>query len=339
MAEVSFVTVPLSHLGAKAEPERKYRLMEQLRRRLRTAHYSKRTESAYCSWVRRFILFHKRRHPMSMGEAEIAAFLTDLADVGRVSASTQNQALHAVLFLYRHVLNRPLGYVAEIAPARRPQRLPVVLSQSEVRTLLGALRGVPRLCATLMYGSGMRISECLSLRVKDIDFDRREILVRSGKGDKDRRVPLPIAAVEALSIQLRRMEDRFRRDLSQGFIGAALPSALARKFPNAERQWIWQWVFPATRPYRDAESGKLRRHHLHESVIQRAVTDAGRSCRFTKRVTCHALRHSFATHLLEAGTDIRTIQELLGHSDVRTTMLYTHVAKHGLGVQSPADQL
>jgi integron integrase len=332
-------TIPLSHLGPEPEPERKYRLMERLRARLKSKRYSKRTEAAYCAWVRRFIVFHDRRHPMTMGEREIAAFLTHLARDREVSASTQNQALHAILFLYRNVLNTPIGYIGEIAPARRPQRLPIVMSQAEVKLLLGEMRGVPRLCATLMYGSGMRISECVSIRVQDIDFDRREILVRAGKGDKDRRVPLPVAAIEALTVHLSRLETRFGRDLSLGFRGAALPGALATKFPNAERQWIWQWVFPATRPYRDKKSGKMRRHHLHQSVIQRAVTSAADACRMSKRVTCHTLRHSFATHLLESGTDIRTIQELLGHSDVRTTMRYTHIAKHGLGVQSPADRL
>jgi integron integrase len=333
------MVIPLSHLGLQPEPERKYRLMEQLRNKLRTRHYSTRTETAYCAWVRRFILFHDRRHPVSMGEAEIAKFLTDLATHRKVSASTQNQALHAILFLYRHVLRLPLGYVTDIARVRRPRRLPIVLSQSEVRVLLEAMRGVPRLCATLMYGSGLRVSECMSLRVQDIGFDRREIWVRAGKGDKDRRVPLPITAIEALRVHLARVEKRFYGDLSHGLCGAKLPDALDRKFPNAERQWIWQWVFPATRPYRDPATGIARRHHLHETVVQRAVTAAARSCPISKRVTCHTLRHSFATHLLESGTDIRTIQELLGHSDVSTTMLYTHVSKHGLGVQSPADRL
>lgn len=332
--------IPLAHLGSRSEPERKLRLMERLRHRLRTRHYSQKTEVAYCSWVRRFIVFHDRRHPMSMGEAEIAEFLSHLANVRNVSASTQNQALHAILFLYRHVLSRPLGFVSEIAPARRPVRLPIVLSQSEVRTVLSEMRSIPRLCATLMYGSGLRVSECLSLRVKDVDFDRGEILVRSGKGDKDRRVPLPVAVVPALRAHLERTRRQFGSDLALGLRGAALPEALSRKFPNAEREWIWQYVFPATRPYREQETGICRRHHLHESVIQRAVTEAARATGMTKRVTCHSLRHSFATHLLESGADIRTIQELLGHSDVRTTMVYTHVLNRGgMGVQSPADRL
>ncbi len=275
-----------------------------------------------------------------MGESEIAEFLTHLATVQKVSASTQNQALHAILFLYRHVLARPLGFVPEIAPARRPVRLPVVLSQSEVKTVLTGMRGVPRLCATLMYGSGLRVSECLSVRVKDVDFDRREILVRSGKGDKDRRVPLTATAVPALRVHCERVRKQFFRDLRHGLRGAALPEALSRKLPNADREWMWQYVFPATRPYREATTGIRRRHHLHETVIQRAVTAVARASGITKRVTCHSLRHSFATHLLENGADIRTIQELLGHSDVRTTMVYTHVLNRGgMGVQSPADRL
>lgn len=338
--ENRYPTVPLSHLGAKPEPERKFRLMERLRHRLQTRHYSVNTERAYCAWVRRFVIFHERRHPSSMGEPEIAAFLTHLATVENVSASTQNQALHAILFLYRHVLAKSLDFVEDIAPARRPTRLPVVLSQSEVKRVLMGMTGIPRLCATLMYGSGLRVSECLSVRVKDLDFDRREILVRSGKGDKDRRVPLPATAVPALRVHLDRVHKQFNRDLAHGLSGAALPEALSRKFSNAEREWIWQFVFPATRPYKEAKSGTRRRHHLHVSVIQRAVTSAGRASGISKRVTCHALRHSFATHLLEGGSDIRTIQELLGHSDVSTTMVYTHVMnKGGMGARSPADLL
>ena len=275
-----------------------------------------------------------------MGEPEIAAFLTHLASEKNVSASTQNQALHAILFLYRHVLAMPIGFVSDIAPARRPARLPAVLSQSEVRRLLMVMKNVPRLCAILMYGSGLRVSECLSLRVKDLDFDRREILVRRGKGNKDRHVPLPATAVPALRVHLERARKQFNRDLARGFTGAALPTALSGKFPNAERDWIWQYVFPATRPYLDSVSGRRRRHHLHETVVQRAVTEAARASGIPKRVTSHILRHSFATHLLESGSDIRTIQELLGHSNVSTTMIYTHVMnKGGMGVKSPADSL
>lgn len=291
-------------------------------------------------WVRRFAEFHPGRNPAVMGEQEISAFLTHLANVESVSASTQNQALHALLFLYRHVLVQPMGFVPEIAPARRPVRLPIVLSQSEVRTLLTSMKGIPRLCATLMYGSGLRVSETLSLRIQDLDFERSQILVRSGKGDKDRYVPLPQMAVPALQVQLQRVRRQFQQDLARGFRGAAMPSALGRKFPNAERDWRWQFVFPATRSYQEADTRIRRRHHLHETVVQRAVSAAARSVGIAKRVTCHSLRHSFATHLLERGTDIRTIQELLGHSDVRTTMAYTHVTSGaGSGVRSPVDLL
>ena len=275
-----------------------------------------------------------------MGEAEIAAFLTDLAVVQKVSASTQKQALHALLYLYRYVLATPLTVAGEIVQARQGRRLPVVLSPREVRAVLEHMRGVPRLCATLMYGAGLRVSECLSLRVKDIDFDRAEILVRSGKGDKDRRVPLPRVAVPALKVHLERQQGRFIDDLRRGMLGSALPDAIAKKIPSAERDWRWQFVFPAGRAYVERESGVRRRHHLHETVLQRQFTSAVRASGITKRATCHTLRHSFATHLLESGSDIRTIQELLGHSDVRTTMIYTHVLnKGGLGVKSPADML
>lgn len=334
------VRISASHLGRRPDPERRLRLLERVRVRLKTRHYSERTEEAYCDWVRRFVLFHERRHPSTMGEQEIAAFLTDLATVRNVSASTQNQALHALLFLYRHVLGRNVGLVADITPARRGRRLPTVLSFSEVRTILTRMRGVPRLCASLMYGSGLRVSECTELRVKDIDFERGEILVRCGKGDRDRRVPLPRMAVPALRVHLERTRRRFERDLRDGVSGAPLPNALARKLPSANRDWGWQYMFPAARVYVEKETGKRRRHHLHETAIQRAFTAAVRSSGVSKRATCHSLRHSFATHLLENGADIRTIQELLGHTSLQTTMIYTHVLNRGgLGVQSPADKL
>jgi integron integrase len=310
-------------------------LIEQVRARLKTRHYSKRTEDAYCDWVRRFVLFHERRHPSTMGEQEIAKFLNDLVVVRNVSASTQNQALHALLFLYRHVLGRNIGLV-DITPAKRSRRLPTVLAFGEVRTILGRMRGVPRLCASLMYGSGLRLSECAQLRVKDIDFERGEILVRCGKGDKDRRVPLPRMAVPALKVHLERTRRGFERDLRGGVSGAPLPNALARKLPSASRDWGWQYVFPASRVYVERETGKRRRHHLHETAIQRAFAAAVRSSGVAKRATCHSLRHSFATHLLENGADIRTIQELLGHTSLQTTMIYTHVLNRGgLGVQVP----
>jgi integron integrase len=275
-----------------------------------------------------------------MGEQEISAFLNHLATDGRVSASTQNQALHALLFLYRHILCRDMGLIPGLTPAKRGRRLPVVLSVSEVRSVLSHMRGVARLCASLMYGSGLRLSECIQLRVKDIDFDRSEIMVRVGKGNKDRRVPLPRLASTALRVQIERVQKQFERDLRSGVMGAPLPGALERKMPSADRDWSWQYVFPAARVYVERETGKRRRHHIHDSAIQRAVAEAVRSSGIAKRATCHSLRHSFATHLLESGSDIRTIQELLGHTSLQTTMIYTHVLNRGgLGVQSPADRL
>jgi len=336
LPHAGFVSIVHSRLTSGAAP----RAGEWVRARLKTRHYSVRTEEAYCDWVRRFVLFHERRHPSTMGEQEIAAFLNDLATVKNVSASTQNQALHALLFLYRHVLGRSVGLVADIVPAKRGRRLPTVLSFSEVRTILGRMRGVPRLCASLMYGSGLRLSECTELRVKDIDFERGEILVRCGKGNRDRRVPLPRMAVPALRVHLERTRRRFDRDLRDGVGGAPLPNALERKLPSAHRDWGWQYVFPAARAYVEKETGRRRRDHLHETAIQRAFKAAVRSSGVTKRATCHSLRHSFATHLLENGADIRTIQELLGHTSLQTTMIYTHVLNRGgLGVQSPADRL
>ncbi len=332
--------VPLSHLTGAPDASRRFRLLEQVRRALRVKHYSRRTQVSYCGWVLRFVLFNDRRHPSSMGEQEISVFLNHLATEGRVSAATQNQALHALLFLYRHVLGRDMGLIPGIAAAKRGRRLPVVLSVGEVRSILARMRGVPRLCASLMYGSGLRLSECTQLRVKDIDFDRGEITVRAGKGDKDRRVPLPKLASPALRVQLERMQKQFERDLRSGVMGAALPGALDRKLQNADREWSWQYVFPATRTYLERGTGKRRRHHIHESAIQRAVGEAVRASGIAKRATCHSLRHSFATHLLENGSDIRTSQELLGHSSLQTTMIYTHVLNRGgLGVQSPADRL
>jgi integron integrase len=275
-----------------------------------------------------------------MGEEEIAAFLNHLATVGNVSASTQNQALHSLLFLYRRLLKRDIGIIDGLTPAKHGRRLPVVLSTDEVRLVLEQMRGVPRLCASLMYGSGLRLSECTALRVKDIDFDRGEIMVRAGKGDKDRRVPLPKLAVPALRVQIERMQKRFELDLRAGILGSELPGALDRKIANAERDWRWQYLFAASRAYTEAKTGKRRRHHLHETAIQRAFSDAVRSSGIVKRATCHSLRHSFATHLLESGSDIRTIQELLGHNSLQTTMIYTHVLNRGgLGVTSPADRL
>ena len=275
-----------------------------------------------------------------MGEREIAAFLGYLAVERHVSPSTQNQALSAILFLYRHVLGQPIGYVAGVVRAKDRRRLPVVLSEFEIRAVFAHLRGVSRLCATLLYGSGLRVTECLSLRVKDIDFARGEIVVRGGKGDKDRRVPLPMVLIPDLRRHLTRVRENFHRDLRAGVRGAALPGALGRSVSNAERNWSWQWVFPAGRTYVEAGTQVRRRRHLHDTALQRAFATAVRAAGLTKRATCHSLRHSFATHLLESGADIRTIQELLGHADLRTTMIYTHVTSSaGASIRSPADRL
>jgi integron integrase len=290
-------------------------------------------------WIRRFILYHGKRHPLELAEAEVNAFLEFLAVEKRVSASTQNQALCAILFLYQNVLGRPLDRLEGVVRARRPKRLPAVLTRREVKDLLEHLDGTPRLVCLLLYGSGLRLLEALQLRVKDIDFARRELIVRRGKGGKDRVALLPAAASPALEEHLRKVQAQHQRDLERGLGRAPMPDALDRKYPQADRQWGWQWVFPASSHYVDRTSGRRYRHHLHESVIQKAVRDAARAAGLTKPATCHTLRHSFATHLLEDGYDIRTIQELLGHQDVSTTMIYTHVLNRGgRGVRSPLDR-
>lgn len=335
-----FPQVPPDHLERRAIPDRPFRLLERVRTRMRLLRYSPRTAQTYCDWIRRFVLYHDRRHPQSMSDREVAAFLTHLARELNVSASTQNQALNALLFLYKQVLRQPVGISGEIVRAKRGRRLPTVLAATEVRAVLSRMRGPAKLCATLMYGSGLRLSECVSLRVKDVDFERREILVRSGKGDKDRRVPLPTVAVGALRSQVKRREILLNVDLRMNIQGAALPDALDGKLPNASRSLPWQYLFPATRTFIDRNTNTCRRHHYHETALQRAFGQAVKSAGLTKRATCHTLRHSFATHLLESGTDIRTIQELLGHTSLRATMIYTHVLNRGgLGVKSPADNL
>ena len=331
--------VPLSHLEAPADATKRFRLLEIVRLRMRERRFSPRTQRAYIDWIRRYVLFHGRRDPRDMGAEEVRAFLSDLAVNRRVASSTQNQALAALAFLYDSAIRRPLVRIDGITPARRSRYVPVVLSQREVKLLLRALDEPARLCGALMYGSGLRLMECLALRVKDIDFDRREIVVRQGKGGNDRRVPLADACVALLKKQLQRAWAVHRADLRNQVDGAGLDAALLRKYPGAATDWKWQRVFPATRTFVDA-SGVRRRHHLHGSAVQRAVSAAARRARITKRVSCHSLRHSFATHLLESGSDIRTVQELLGHRDVRTTMIYTHVLNRGgLGVRSPADAL
>lgn len=316
-------------------------LLGRLRAAVRARHYSARTEESYVGWAKRFVVFHGRRHPDGMGEAEVRVFLEHLAERDRVSASTQNQAVAALLFLYEAVLGRRLTLSPQgIVHAKELQRLPVVLSREEVRAVLSQLRGVPRLVALLLYGSGLRLLECLSLRVKDVDFQRGEIRVRGGKGGVDRVAPLPLRVQGPLTDHLARCRARHAREVERGGGRVALPSAFERKAAGSAAEWAWQWVFPATRTHRDPLSGQERRHHLHESAIQRAVRDAVRAAGIAKRATCHTFRHSFATHLLDAGSDIRTVQELLGHRDVRTTMIYTHVLNRGgLGVRSPADTL
>ncbi len=318
----------------------KPRLLDRVRAAIRARHYSRRTEDTYVAWVRRFILFHGKRHPAEMSAPEITRFLTSLAVDGKVASSTQNQALSALLFLYRDVLEQDLPWLDGIVRARRPERLPVVLTCDEVRALLTRLDGPTRLMAYLMYGGGLRLLECCRLRVQDIDFGASQIVVRAGKGDKDRVTMLPATVKADLARHLEATQAQHRSDLRRGAGWVELPTALERKYPNAGRDWRWQWVFPATRTYVEALTRQRRRHHLHESVVQRAVKDAVCRAGLAKRAGPHTLRHSFATHLLENGHDIRTVQELLGHRDVSTTMIYTHVLNRGpAAVRSPADRL
>lgn len=318
----------------------KPKLLDQMREAIRVRHYSLRTEKVYVHWAKRFILFHNKRHPREMGEREVGQFLSFLATESHVSASTQNQALNALLFLYREVLETPIGYVNGVVRAKRSNRLPVVLSRQEVKAILSFLKGTEWLMAMLLYGAGLRLMECLRLRVKDIDLAGRQITVRAGKGDKDRITTLPASVHDPLQHHLEQVKQRYQQDMARGQGGASLPDALEKKYPSAPTEWSWQFVFPASKYALDPRSGKMRRHHLHESVLQKAVKDASRKAELSKHAGCHTLRHSFATHLLEAGYDIRTIQELLGHKDVNTTMIYTHVLNRGgRGVCSPADQL
>jgi integron integrase len=321
-------------------PARPPRLLDRVRQTARLRHLSHRTEDAYVDWIRRFILFHGKRHPQEMGALEVVAFLSHLAVRGQVSASTQNQALSALLFLFRAVLDRELEGLGDAVRAPRPKRLPVVLSRDEVRAVLAHLQGAHRLVATLLYGGGLRLLEALRLRAKDVDFERRQLVVREGKGNRDRMAPLPRVAETPLRRQLERARALHEADLAQGLWGPPLPGGLARKYPGAPREWAWQWVFPASRVGIDPRTGQRFRHHLHETAIQRAVKRAVNEAGITKRATCHTFRHSFATHLLEDGSDIRTVQELLGHRELHTTRIYTHVLEQGpLGVRSPADRL
>ncbi len=314
------------------------RLLDQVRDRIRLKHYSIRTEDTYVEWIRRFILFHGKRHPREMAAEEVEGLLTHLAVHGRVSASTQNQAKSALLFLYKEVLGEELPWLDNIETAKRPERLPVVLTVEEVKAILAEVDGTGGLILHLLYGTGMRILECLRLRVKDINFLRREIVIREGKGFKDRVTMLPASLVASLDAHLNRVERLHANDLAEGYGEVYLPYALERKYPKAARDWAWQYVFPSIKRSVDPRSGAVRRHHADEQNIQRVMRRAVRAAGIAKPATSHTLRHSFATHLLESGYDIRTVQELLGHADVSTTMIYTHVLNRGgRAVLSPLD--
>ncbi len=317
--------------------QRPKKLLDQVRDAMRLKHYALSTEKSYVNWIKRYILFHHKRHPRDMGHAEVTAFLTHLAVDEHVAASTQNQALSALLFLYREVLHQDIGLVDAVR-AKKPRRLPTVLTKDEVQQVLMHLTGTHQLMAKLLYGSGLRLMECVRLRVKDVDFAQQQIIVREGKGMKDRVTMLPTSLIEPLQEQIQRAKRIHEADLQKGYGAVYLPFALERKYPHAHREWIWQYVFPATKLSQDPRSGVTRRHHLHESSLQKAVKRAAQQAGIAKRVTCHTFRHSFATHLLENGYDIRTVQELLGHKDVKTTMIYTHVLNRGgLAVRSPLD--
>ncbi len=315
------------------------KLLDQVRGKIRLKHYSIRTEQTYVDWIKRFILFHGKRHPKGMGAQEVEAFLTHLAVVGRVAASTQNQAKSALLFLYKEVLGIELPWLDNVTQAKAPKRLPVVLTREEVQAVLARLEGTHWLIASLLYGSGLRIMEGLRLRVKDVELTRQEILVRDGKGFKDRVTMLPTALLAPLKTHLQRVKLLHEQDLAAGYGAVHLPYALDKKYPNAGREWAWQYIFPSANLSVDPRSDETRRHHLQDQAVQRAVKQAVRAAGLTKPATPHTFRHSFATHLLESGYDIRTVQELLGHSDVSTTMIYTHVLNRGgRGVVSPLDR-
>lgn len=315
------------------------KLLEQVRLTLRTRHYSIRTEESYLGWIRAYILFHQKRHPSELGEQHIGTWLTHLAVNRHVSASTQNQALSAVLFLYRNVLNTQLDWINNIERAKKPQRLPVVFTKDEAQAVLAHLKDTHWLMASLLYGSGLRLMECVRLRVKDVDFVQKQIIVRDGKGGKDRVTMLPVKLLESLSRHLERIKTLHEHDLRHGHGRVYLPFALSRKYPAANQEWGWQYVFPSSRLSVDPRSGQTRRHHTDEQALQRAVRRAVRDAGSMKPGSCHTFRHSFATQLLESGYDIRTVQELLGHKDLKTTQIYTHVLNRGgRGVLSPLDQ-
>lgn len=318
----------------------KPKLLDQLRDRIRLKHYSRRTEDVYLDWAKRYILYHNKRHPQEMGKKEIEGFLTYLATERQVAAATQNQAKAALQFLYKEVLEIQLPWLDEVEQAKKPKRLPVVLTEKEVHSLLAHVPQAYALLARLMYGTGMRLLEGLRLRVQDLDFERAELLIREGKGGKDRVTMLPQSLLKPLQEHLKQVRQAHEQDLLKGYGEVWLSESVARKYPNAGREWVWQYVFPSARLSVDPRSGVTRRHHLDEKGLQRAIKQAAVDAGLTKDVTPHTLRHSFATHLLQAGYDIRTVQELLGHKDVQTTMIYTHVLnKGGMGVMSPLDRL
>jgi integron integrase len=324
----------------KPGSDSRHGLLDRVRTAVRVRHYSIRTENAYVHWISRFVRFHHFRHPRDMGENEISAFLNHLAEDGRVASSTQNQALCALVFMYRNVIRKDLGDFEGLVWAKRPSRIPVVFTKNEVRAVMRNLDGAYRTMAMLLYGSGLRLMECLRLRVKDLDFNYHQIIIRDAKGAKDRIVPLPLSLSGALMGHLEQRRKIHEKDMKDGLSGVYLPDALEKKYKNASMEWGWQYVFPAWSISEDPRSGIRRRHHLYASVLQKAVKNAIRKARIVKHAGCHTLRHSFATHLLEDGYDIRTVQELLGHSDVKTTMIYTHVLNMGgLAVKSPADSL
>ena len=314
------------------------KLLDQVRQTLRVKHYAYRTEQSYLQWIYRFILFHDKRHPKDMAEPEVQAFLTHLAVTRNVAASTQNQALSALLFLYRYVLNQPLSETIDAVRARQSKHLPTVLTSDEIQRVLQYLEGTHQLLAKLLYGAGLRVKEGLRLRVKDIDFAQSQLIIRDAKGNRDRITVLPQSIAPQLKAHLIQVKQTFQDDLALGFGAVYLPFALERKYPNANRDWIWQYAFPAKNRTIDPRSQVIRRHHLNDGALQRSLKRAVRSAQIDKKVSCHTLRHSFATHLLENGYDIRTVQELLGHKDLKTTMIYTHVLNQGtLGVRSPLD--
>ncbi|MFH0974949.1 MAG: integron integrase [Spirochaetota bacterium] len=315
-------------------------LLERMRLNIRTMHYSYRTETTYVHWIKRFILYHNKRHPKDMADKEIAEFLTHLAVDGKVSASTQNQAMCAIIFLYKHIIQKDIGEISGFVWAKKPKKIPVVFTRNEVKSVLGELSGNYRIMASMLYGAGLRLMECLRLRVMDIVFENSQLFVRDGKGQKDRVTPLPEIIKADLKKHLIKIKELHNKDLKEGFGEVYLPFALERKYPNAKKEWAWQYVFPSSRISADPKTGIMRRHHLDESVLQKAVKTAIIKAGVHKHAGCHTFRHSFATHLLEDGYNIRTVQDLMGHEDLNTTMIYTHVMDKGINrVKSPADKL